>query len=130
VSDVQVAVGVKLGVINIHLAGRVYLEIYTPNMLSYFVGYNNYFKRAWGWFILIIQTVRDILTQHGRLAVPLGELLDDSDLYHAGLTSLATVGLMLALEDEFAIEFPDSMLSRKTFGSIESIVDAIEELQG
>lgn len=85
---------------------------------------------AWGWFILIIQTVRDILTQHGRLAVPLDELLDDSDLYHAGLTSLATVGLMLALEDEFDIEFPDSMLSRKTFGSIESIVDAIEELQG
>ncbi len=79
---------------------------------------------------MIIQTVRDILTQHGRLAVPLDELLDDSDLYHAGLTSLATVGLMLALEDEFDIEFPDSMLSRKTFGSIESIVDAIEELQG
>jgi len=50
--------------------------------------------------------------------------------FDAGLTSLATVGLMLALEDEFDIEFPDSMLSRKTFGSIESIVDAIEELQG
>jgi len=62
--------------------------------------------------------------------VPSAELLDGSDLYHAGLTSLATVGLMLALEDEFDIEFPDSMLSRKTFGSIESIVDAIEELQG
>jgi len=79
---------------------------------------------------LIIQIVRDILAQHGRLAVPLDELLDDSDLYHAGLTSLATVGLMLALEEEFDIEFPDSMLSRKTFGSIESIVDAIEVLQG
>ncbi len=69
------------------------------------------------------------MTQHGRLAVPPGELSDDSDLYHAGLTSLATVGLMLALEEEFDIEFPDSMLSRKTFGSIESIVDAIESLQ-
>ncbi len=79
---------------------------------------------------MIIQIVRDILAQHGRLAVPLDELLDDSDLYHAGLTSLATVGLMLALEEEFDIEFPDSMLSRKTFGSIESIVDAIEVLQG
>ncbi|VAW89722.1 Acyl carrier protein [hydrothermal vent metagenome] len=128
--DMQVIVGVKLGVINIHLAGRVYLELYTPNMLSYFVGYNNYFKKGRGWYILIIQTVREILTKHGRLTVAPVEVLDDRDLYHAGLTSLATVGLMLALEDEFDIEFPDSMLSRKTFGSIESIVDAIEELQG
>jgi len=78
---------------------------------------------------VMIQKIKGILAQHGRLAVPLDELLEDSDLYHAGLTSLATVGLMLALEDEFDIEFPDSMLSRKTFGSIESIVDAIEALQ-
>ena len=78
---------------------------------------------------MIIQSVREILTTQGRLSTPLSELREDSDLYHAGLTSLATVGLMLALEEEFDIEFPDSMLSRKTFGSIESIVDAIEALQ-
>jgi acyl carrier protein len=46
----------------------------------------------------------------------------------AGLTSLATVGLMLALEDEFDIEFPDSALSRKTFSSIEAIADTVESL--
>jgi len=76
-----------------------------------------------------IQVVRAILAQHGRLSTPVDELQGDSDLYHAGLTSLATVSLMLALEEEFDVEFPDSMLSRKTFGSIESIVDAIESLQ-
>ena len=75
-----------------------------------------------------IEKVRNILTSHGRLAEDVSGLQDDSDLYHAGLTSLATVGLMLALEDEFDIEFPDSMLSRKTFGSIESIAESIEEL--
>lgn len=75
------------------------------------------------------EKVREILLQHGRLSTPVDELAADSDLYNAGLTSLATVGLMLALEDEFDIEFPDSMLSRKTFGSIEAIVDAVEELQ-
>jgi len=73
--------------------------------------------------------VREILIQHGRLATPVDDLEDGSDLYNAGLTSLATVGLMLALEEEFDIEFPDAMLSRKTFGSIEAIVDALEELQ-
>lgn len=73
--------------------------------------------------------IKLILEQHGRLTNPVDNLDDDSDLYNAGLTSLATVGLMLALEEEFDVEFPDSMLSRKTFSSIESISDALEELQ-
>ena len=74
------------------------------------------------------EKVRAILAQHGRLSVSIDELENDSDLYKAGLTSLATVGLMLALEDQFDIEFPESMLSRKTFDSIESIVECVDEL--
>lgn len=74
------------------------------------------------------EKVREILSLHGRLAVSVTELADNSDLYQAGLTSLATVGLMLALEDHFGIEFPDSALSRKTFASINSIADVVGEL--
>jgi len=74
--------------------------------------------------------IRSILEQHGRLSTPVAELAADSDLYNAGLTSLATVGLMLALEDEFDIEFPDAMLGRQTFSSIDAIQEAVEELQG
>ncbi len=77
---------------------------------------------------MIAEKIKAILGQHGRLSVSIDQIDEDSDLYNAGLTSLATVGLMLALEDEFDIEFPDSMLGRKTFGSLESIVDAVEEL--
>jgi acyl carrier protein len=72
--------------------------------------------------------VREIVSQHGRLTVPVTQLTNESDLYDAGLTSLATVGLMLALEDGFDIEFPDNMLSRRTFGSIASLTAAVEEL--
>jgi acyl carrier protein len=75
-----------------------------------------------------VEKVREIVLQHGRLSVPAAQLADDGDLYNAGLTSLATVGLMLALEDAFEIEFPDNMLSRKTFGSIASLAAAVEEL--
>lgn len=74
------------------------------------------------------EEIRDILQKHARLAVDAAELQEDSDLYRAGLTSLTTVNLMLALEDHFDIEFPDSVLGRKTFGSIESISEVIEEL--
>ncbi|MCI0504728.1 MAG: acyl carrier protein [Gammaproteobacteria bacterium] len=77
-----------------------------------------------------LETIREILTQHGRLPVDVKTLADDSDLYNAGLTSLATVSLMLALEDAFNIEFPENKLSRKTFESIEAISEAIEELKG
>lgn len=76
------------------------------------------------------EKVRAILAQHGRLSSSVDDLTDDSDLYDAGLTSLATVGLMLALEDHFNVEFTENMLSRKTFESIESITENIEELLG
>jgi acyl carrier protein len=73
--------------------------------------------------------IREILSQHGRLPVPVDRLEDGTDLYNAGLTSLASVGVMLALEDQFGIEFPDSMLGRRTFRSIEAIAEVVEQLR-
>ncbi|HWG41479.1 MAG TPA: acyl carrier protein [Gemmataceae bacterium] len=75
-----------------------------------------------------VAAIREILAQHGRLSVDANILKEDSDLYAAGLTSLATVNVMLALENHFDLEFPDSMLSRKTFASLESIAEAVAEL--
>lgn len=72
--------------------------------------------------------VRTILAAHARLSANVDDLSDECDLYSAGLTSLSTVNLMLALEDHFDVEFPDRMLGRKTFGSIRSISNAVEEI--
>lgn len=72
--------------------------------------------------------VREILSKHSRLNIDFNQLAEDDDLYEAGLTSLTTVNIMLAIEDEFDIEFPDSRLNRQTFDSIESLVEVIEEL--
>jgi acyl carrier protein len=74
--------------------------------------------------------IREVLAAHARLLVPVEQLDDDSDLYEAGLTSLSTVNLMLALEERFDIEFLDRMLGRKTFGSIHALDEAITELKG
>ena len=71
-----------------------------------------------------VRAIREIVAQRGRLSVDVFSL----DEYSAGLTSLATVGIMLALEDRFDIEFPESMLSRKTFNSVASISDAVSQL--
>ena len=75
------------------------------------------------------QAIRSIVRHHGRLAVDVDGLRDDSDLYDAGLTSHASVNLMLALERHFDIEFPERMLRRRTFESLRAIEAAITELQ-
>ena len=76
------------------------------------------------------QDIRTLLAAHARLLVPVDQLEDSSDLYEAGLTSLSTVNLMLALEEHFDVEFTDKMLARKTFSSIRNLSDAIRELRG
>ncbi len=76
----------------------------------------------------MIEDIRAILKEHGRLSVDAGALAVDADLYQAGLTSHASVNVMLALEGKFDIEFPDRMLKRGVFESISSIQAAVEEL--
>jgi acyl carrier protein len=72
--------------------------------------------------------IRRILREHGRLSGDAANLRFDTDLYQAGMTSHASVNVMLALEGEFDVEFPDHMLKRGVFGSIASIRTAIDEL--
>ncbi|HEY4067996.1 MAG TPA: acyl carrier protein [Burkholderiaceae bacterium] len=69
--------------------------------------------------------IRAILAKHGRLAADATALAPDADLYEAGMTSHASVNVMLALEGEFDLEFPDEMLKRSVFTSIASIRDAL-----
>jgi acyl carrier protein len=78
---------------------------------------------------MYLEQIRELVVQHARLGIDPASLKPESDLYEAGLTSLTTVHLMLALEDAFNVEFPDRLLGRKTFASIQSIAEAIEELQ-
>ena len=74
--------------------------------------------------------IRTILKEHGRLAKDADGLADADDLYQAGMTSHASVNVMLALEGEFDVEFPDSMLKRSVFESVASIKSAIDQLTG
>lgn len=74
--------------------------------------------------------IRRILKEHGRLSGDVESLADEHDLYQAGMTSHASVNVMLALEGEFDVEFPDHMLKRHVFNSIESIRAAVTELSG
>ena len=54
----------------------------------------------------------------------------DADLFDAGMTSHASVKLMLALEDEFDVEFPDEMLQREFFSSVGRISECVSNITG
>jgi acyl carrier protein len=72
--------------------------------------------------------IRKVLKEQGRLSVDIDSLDDDADLYQAGMTSHASVNVMIALEDTFDVEFLDSMLKRSVFESVDSIAAALGEV--
>lgn len=72
--------------------------------------------------------IREIVSENGGLKLPVEEIKDSTDLYRAGMTSYSSVLLMIALENEFNLEFPDGMLSRDVFESVDAIAHAIDSL--
>ena len=73
--------------------------------------------------------IRSLIGESELVSVDVSGLGDTDDLYAAGLTSHATVTLMLALEETFDVEFPDRLLRRRTFESIAAMVAAVEEIR-
>jgi acyl carrier protein len=76
------------------------------------------------------EKIRSAIADHARIPTDISAISDDADLYQAGMTSQASVNVMLALEDAFDIEFPDRMLKRSVFESIDAIAAALTELEG
>jgi len=77
---------------------------------------------------VIQDRIRDVLAAHGGMAVDPREVDSQADLYELGLTSTASVNVMLALEDAFGIEFPDEVLKKSTFASVRNIEQVVEGL--
>ena len=76
------------------------------------------------------EEIRKILAEHAQLPVDMADIRDEDDLYQVGMTSHASVNVMLAIEDEFDIEFPEAMLRKSTFESVAAIRVALGELTG
>ncbi len=73
--------------------------------------------------------VRQVLAQHARLPVNVDSVSEHDDLFQLGMSSHASVSVMLGLEDAFDVEFPDEMLKRSLFESISAISDALGTLE-
>lgn len=74
------------------------------------------------------QVVRAQLAAHAELHPAADQLARTDDLYDHGLTSLASARVMLAVEGELGIEFPERLLGKALFSSIGRLTDACAEL--
>jgi acyl carrier protein len=59
----------------------------------------------------------EVLRTHVTMLDTQAPLTNDLDLAEHGLDSLATVSLLLDLEDEFGVTIPDEMLTATTFAT-------------
>lgn len=76
------------------------------------------------------EAIRALVGVHGRLSRPVAEIAGSDDLFALGLTSHAAVNLMLAIEDRFMIEFPDSAMTKNAFSTLDSIAATVRGLVG
>lgn len=73
--------------------------------------------------------IREVLAEHGRIGEQAATIGVDEDLYAAGMTSHASVNVMIGLEDALDVEFTDDLLNRETFATIASVDAALAGLQ-
>ncbi len=74
------------------------------------------------------EVIKDILRQNEAISGLVDTLGENDDLFEKGLDSFGSVQLMLALEERFEVEFPDSLLNRRSFSSIRTIRETVTKL--
>lgn len=75
----------------------------------------------------MIETIRRAIETKGHLRVETLPL--DADLYRAGLSPFTAIQIMLELERLLDIEFPKSMLNRRSMATIGVIASRVETLR-
>lgn len=76
----------------------------------------------------VADEIRRIVGAYGQLVVDIEQIGEDESLFDAGMSSTATVSVMLALEQTFDIEIPERLLRRGTFDTLRSIGAGVAEL--
>jgi acyl carrier protein len=73
----------------------------------------------------VVDIVRQVMPAQSALA----NLVADADLYNAGLTSMAMVKLMLAVEVAFDVAIPDADLHPDNFRSVAAVEALVDRLR-
>ncbi|MGK7943629.1 MAG: phosphopantetheine-binding protein [Microcystaceae cyanobacterium] len=77
-----------------------------------------------------LEQLKECMVEHLKLITSVDQIGDNTELTSLGLDSMAATNLMLDLEDEFGITFPDELLTPETFYSANTLNSAIQKLLG
>jgi acyl carrier protein len=72
--------------------------------------------------------LRRIISETACLDVPVETLSDTDNLFAAGLSSIGTVRVMLAIEESLRIEIPETVITFDMFRCIDSLASALAPL--
>lgn len=76
-----------------------------------------------------VQMIRRILDTHGCLDAEARLIRTHDDLFARGLTGLAAVDVLLAVEDALGITFPPAMVARSSVKTIDTLIACAKRLQ-
>ncbi|HLK70510.1 MAG TPA: hypothetical protein VKT19_01020 [Steroidobacteraceae bacterium] len=76
----------------------------------------------------LLSRIRNVLRVHGCLRRDPDRLSEYDDLFEAGMNPHASGNVMLALEREFDLEFPEQLLGPRLLGSIDKIASTLSQL--
>ncbi len=77
----------------------------------------------------MINAIRRAIDKKGKLPVRADLIAPWANLYAAGLTPFAAIQVMIEIERELSVEFPDSMLNRESLSSINSLHACLRKLR-
>ena len=72
--------------------------------------------------------IRDLVLAQARLPLSAASVSDVTNLDEAGLTSLARINMIIAIEERYEITFDDELLTRENFKNIQSISRLVKNL--
>lgn len=72
--------------------------------------------------------IRGMIKQDTGLRVPLSTLGDNANLFDSGMNSLGTVMLIMSLEGKYGFDFPEELLNRESFKSIDAIAESVQSV--
>lgn len=76
----------------------------------------------------IEEGVREAVARSSGISSDISQLPGAEDLFLAGMKSHASVNLMLDMEETLDIEFPEALILKSTFTSIDGICAAVKAI--
>ncbi len=77
----------------------------------------------------VLAGVQEVVDQYAGIPAGGAAIGPETDLYAAGMTSFASVEVMLGLEERFGITFPQNLIQRETFLTMSAMATAVTKIR-